>query len=125
MSKFDEPVCPNLDIAIHREWLETNGIGGFASSTITGLNTRRYHGLLVAATKPPVGRMVLLSKLEETLRSIRTVERAKLILMKARNIDESEAYSYLRDQAMRKRISIGSVASLVVESSNILLGSKD
>ena len=53
------------------------------------------------------------------------MERAKLILMKARNIDESEAYSYLRDQAMRKRISIGSVASLVVESSNILLGSED
>src|SRR4249920_4072916 len=67
MSQFDESVCRNLDIAINREWLETNGIGGFASSTITGLNTRRYHGLLVAATKPPVGREVLLSKLEETL----------------------------------------------------------
>ena len=50
-----------------REWLETNGIGGFASSTTTGMNTRRYHGLLVAATKPPVGRMLLLSKMEETL----------------------------------------------------------
>jgi len=50
-----------------REWLETNGIGGYASSTETGRNTRRYHGLLVAATKPPLGRMVLLSKLEETL----------------------------------------------------------
>ncbi|HEU4836453.1 MAG TPA: amylo-alpha-1,6-glucosidase [Pyrinomonadaceae bacterium] len=50
-----------------REWLETNGIGGFASSTVIGLNTRRYHGLLTAATKPPVGRLVLLSKLEETL----------------------------------------------------------
>jgi predicted glycogen debranching enzyme len=50
------------------EWLETNGLGGFASSTIVCLNTRRYHGLLVAATKPPVGRFVLLSKLEETLR---------------------------------------------------------
>src|SRR5260221_4474531 len=67
MSQFDESVCRNLDVASHREWLETNGIGGFASSTITGLNTRRYHGLLVAATKPPVGRMVLLSKMEETL----------------------------------------------------------
>jgi glycogen debranching enzyme len=54
-----------LDIA--REWLETNGLGGFASSTMAGLNTRRYHGLLIAATKPPVGRMLLLSKLEETL----------------------------------------------------------
>src|SRR5450432_3673543 len=67
MSQFDESVCRNLDVASRREWLETNGIGGFASSTITGLNTRRYHGLLVAATKPPVGRMVLLSKMEETL----------------------------------------------------------
>ncbi len=67
MIQFDESVCRNLDIASRREWLETNGIGGFASSTLPGLNTRRYHGLLVAATKPPVGRMVLLSKLEETL----------------------------------------------------------
>src|SRR5580704_14140491 len=67
MSQFDESVCRNLDLACRREWLETNGIGGFASSTIAGLHTRRYHGLLVAATRPPVGRMVLLSKLEETL----------------------------------------------------------
>ncbi len=57
----------DLEIATGREWLETNGLGGYASSTIIGLSTRRYHGLLVAATKPPVGRMVLLSKLEETL----------------------------------------------------------
>src|SRR5438445_13771329 len=50
-----------------KEWLETNGLGGFASSTVEGLNTRRYHGLLVAALPPPVGRAVLLSKFEETL----------------------------------------------------------
>jgi glycogen debranching enzyme len=50
-----------------REWLETNGLGGYAMSTATGENRRRYHGLLVAATRPPVGRAVLLSKLEETL----------------------------------------------------------
>ena len=67
MKPLDQTVCRNLELASRREWLETNGIGGFASSTITGMNTRRYHGLLVAATKPPVGRMVLLSKLEETL----------------------------------------------------------
>ena len=67
MIRLDESVCRNLDVASRREWLETNGLGGFASSTIVGMNTRRYHGLLVAATKPPVGRMVLLSKLEETL----------------------------------------------------------
>ena len=56
-----------MHAAIKREWLETNGLGGFASSTIAGLNTRRYHGLLIAATQPPVGRMLLLAKLEETL----------------------------------------------------------
>lgn len=66
-----------------------------------------------------------IAKLEEILKSIRTVERAKRILMQARNIDESEAYAFLRDQAMKKRISIGSVASVVVESGNILLGSKN
>ena len=67
MIQFKKSVCADLTEALSREWLETNGIGGFASSTIIGLNTRRYHGLLVAATKPPVGRYVLLSKLDETL----------------------------------------------------------
>ena len=67
MIQFTKEICGDLDAGLRREWLETNGIGGFASSTIVGLNTRRYHGLLVAATKPPVGRQVLLSKLEETL----------------------------------------------------------
>ena len=67
MIDFHEDICRNLDDALTREWLETNGLGGFASSTIVGLNTRRYHGLLTAATKPPVGRLVLLSKLEEVL----------------------------------------------------------
>ena len=67
MIAYDETICRDLDAASRREWLETNGLGGYASSTICGLNTRRYHGLLVAATKPPVGRVVLLSKLEETL----------------------------------------------------------
>jgi predicted glycogen debranching enzyme len=67
MIQFERETWSDLEAALRREWLETNGLGGFASSTIVGLNTRRYHGLLVAATKPPVGRLVLLSKLEETL----------------------------------------------------------
>ena len=67
MIRFDASVCRNLDLALRREWLETNGLGGYASSTIAGLNTRRYHGLLVAAANPPLGRLVLLSKFEETL----------------------------------------------------------
>ncbi len=53
--------------AVKSEWIETNGLGGFASSTITGSNTRRYHSLLVAAMKPPVERLSLLSKLDETI----------------------------------------------------------
>ncbi len=53
--------------ALMREWLCVNHLGGYASSTLAGANTRRYHGLLVAALQPPLGRAVLLSKLEETL----------------------------------------------------------
>jgi len=64
---FDKSVTQNFDEAIRREWLEANGLGGWASSTIAGAHTRRYHGLLVAATHPPVGRMVLLSKLDEKI----------------------------------------------------------
>src|SRR2546427_10256621 len=67
MIQFTKETCGDLDAALRREWLETNGLGGFCSSTIVGMNTRRYHGLLMAATKPPVGRMLLLSKLEETI----------------------------------------------------------
>jgi predicted glycogen debranching enzyme len=65
--RFDQSVCSRLDLALSREWLETNGLGGFASSTVIGLNTRRYHGLLTASTTPPTGRVLLLSKLEETV----------------------------------------------------------
>lgn len=67
MIHFERDICANFEDAISREWLETNGIGGFASSTISGINSRRYHGLLVAATKAPVGRMLLVSKLEEAI----------------------------------------------------------
>lgn len=56
-----------LSSLLEKEWLETNGLGGFASGTVAGIHTRRYHGLLTAATQPPVGRMLLLSKFEETV----------------------------------------------------------
>ena len=65
--ELERAVCGDLGEACSREWLETNGVGGFACSTIAGMNTRRYHGLLTAALRPPVGRVVLLSKVEETL----------------------------------------------------------
>ncbi len=64
---FDKEACKDFDWAIKREWIETNGIGGYASSTLIGANTSRYHGLLVAATQPPRARFVLLSHLEEVV----------------------------------------------------------
>ena len=67
MINFDSDICTNFEEASSREWLETNGIGGFASGTISGAHSRRYHGLLTAATRPPLGRVVMLSKFEETL----------------------------------------------------------
>ena len=60
-------ICGRLGAAESREWLVTNGIGGFASGTVSGLLSRRYHGLLVAALKPPLGRTLLVAKLDETL----------------------------------------------------------
>ncbi len=63
---FGREICGNLETAETREWLVTNGIGGYGSGTVAGLLTRRYHGLLVAALKPPLGRTLLLTKLDET-----------------------------------------------------------
>lgn len=65
MITIPREVCRDLDQALAREWLVTNGRGSYASSTITGMNIRRYHGLLVAALEPPLGRTVLLAKLDE------------------------------------------------------------
>jgi predicted glycogen debranching enzyme len=54
-----------FDDAIGKEWLVTNGVGGYAASTVLGVNTRKYHGLLVAALHPPGDRTVCLAKLDE------------------------------------------------------------
>lgn len=57
----------NLENGLKREWLITNGMGGFASSTIIGANTRRYHGLLIAPLMPPAQRYLILSKVDESI----------------------------------------------------------
>jgi predicted glycogen debranching enzyme len=64
--EFGRELCGDLSQAVAREWLVTNGIGGYAAGTVAGVLTRRYHGLLVAALNPPLGRTLLLSKLDET-----------------------------------------------------------
>lgn len=58
-----------LEEGIKREWIITNGIGGYSSSTILGVNTRKYHGLLVAPMMPPAGRMLILSKVDESVQT--------------------------------------------------------
>lgn len=57
----------NLEKGLKREWLITNGLGGYASSTIIGLNTRKYHGLFIAPLTPPARRYLILSKIDESL----------------------------------------------------------
>ena len=56
-----------LQKGLNREWVISNGIGGFASQTILGINTRKYHGLLVAPLDPPSRRFVILSKVDESI----------------------------------------------------------
>jgi predicted glycogen debranching enzyme len=64
---LDRSALANFESAVKKEWLVTNGLGGYASSTVIGLNTRKYNGLLVAAIHPPQDRRVFLEKLDEDL----------------------------------------------------------
>jgi predicted glycogen debranching enzyme len=64
---FGTQVCGSLDEGATREWLVTDGLGGFAMGTVCGLRTRRYHGLLVVATDPPIGRQLALACLDPVL----------------------------------------------------------
>jgi predicted glycogen debranching enzyme len=67
--KLDWPVDPHAEEAnATREWLVSNGLGGYASGTVSGVMTRRYHGLLIAALPSPHGRIVMLSHVAEQLR---------------------------------------------------------
>ncbi|HOJ79722.1 MAG TPA: amylo-alpha-1,6-glucosidase [Clostridiales bacterium] len=65
--RFGKSEWSSFDRGIEREWLLTNGIGGFSSSTVIGASSRRYHGLLVASLEPPVERHLVLSQLHETV----------------------------------------------------------
>jgi len=65
--EFGCDVLSDLEKAMRLEWVVTNGLGGYISSSVLGINTRKYHGLLVASFNPPVDRRVVLSKLDEQL----------------------------------------------------------
>jgi predicted glycogen debranching enzyme len=59
----------NLTEMTHDEWLEADGLGGFASGTVSGIRTRRYHALLLTATNPPAGRLVLVNGIDASVES--------------------------------------------------------
>src|SRR5918992_3053389 len=61
----DNTAADDLEPLVRREWLVTNGLGGYASGTLLGVMTRRYHGVLVAALRNPLGRTVMLNHLIE------------------------------------------------------------
>src|SRR5690348_12411074 len=66
---FGPEICGDLEPALRREWLVTNGLGGYASGTLSGIATRRYHGLLIAALPAPLGRMVMFNHLIDSFRT--------------------------------------------------------
>ena len=65
---FDKPSCQNIRKSLRKEWIETDGLGNYSSSTLLCCNTRKYHGLFVVDLDNPCGKYVLLSTLEESLR---------------------------------------------------------
>lgn len=81
-----------LKSGLTKEWLITNGIGGFASQTVLGINTRKYHGLLVAPLVPPSRRYVVLSKLDE---SIKTADKEEILYSNVCKNYISEGYKKL------------------------------
>ncbi len=101
-----------------KEWIYSNGLGGYASSTITGCNTRRYHGLLVASFNPPTDRRVLVSKTEETI-----VDKQGNILELSTNQYEGtvqpEGYEYLT-AFERKRFPVATFKALNAELSKTI-----
>lgn len=64
---FSKSTGLTVDQALSREWLETNGLGGYASSSLIGCNTRKYHGLLISELQNPIGKYVLFSQLQDSL----------------------------------------------------------
>jgi predicted glycogen debranching enzyme len=95
---FQKNILQNFDEAISKEWLVTNGSGSYASSTALGLNTRKYHGLLVAALHPPGDRTVCVAKVDEDI--LVDNELYRLGTNEFSNIVYPEGYRYLEQFAL-------------------------
>src|ERR1043166_8604645 len=126
------------EVLLNREWLVTNGLGGYASGTISGAVTRRYHGLLVAALPTPLGRVVMWSHVSETLSfgrsdrvSLGAAERAggQLELKSAEYLREFRLEDglpiwtyHVRDLVLEKRVIMPHLQNTVYLSYRILEG---
>ena len=92
---YDRPSCQNLRRALRREWLETNGLGDYASSSLVCCNTRRYHGLMVAPIDDSDKTYVLLSSLDETV--IQHDQSFNLALHRFPGVYEPRGHKYITD----------------------------
>ncbi len=90
--EIDKSTIQNLNKSKKLEWIITNEFGGYASSTVTGMNTRKYHGLLIASDKPPLDRKVILSKLDEEM--ILDEKTVKLSTNRYLDVVYPEGYKY-------------------------------
>lgn len=91
--KYNE-IDESVKKALKRDWIITNGIGGFCSQSAIGCNTRKYHGLLVAPLTPPARRFLILSKLDE---SIETNGKKYNLFTNMANGEISEGFTYLTE----------------------------
>ncbi len=98
MIRFTEEDLRDFESNLAREYLETNGIGGYSSSTVPGVRTRKYHGILVSAQKPPLDRNLMVADLEETL--IIRGKRIELSTNEYAGAIHPEGYRYLKEFAI-------------------------
>ena len=131
-----DPAHPSREVLLNREWLVTNGLGGYASGTVSGAITRKYHGLLVAALPAPLGRVVMWNHVSEFLRfddnevvSLGAEERAggQLDLKGAEYLREFRLEDgmpvwiyHVRDLVIEKRISMPHLQNTVHVSYQII-----
>lgn len=125
LSRGDEPVSPVVGILNARESQHLSTIRDCAPMALLYKPIAPDHVLSAVFIARQIHQyqtrlLRRIAKLDETLRSIRNVERAKAILMKSRQLDEHEAYHFMRRQAMEKRVPIGIIASTIIDASQIL-----
>ncbi|MFK7979816.1 MAG: amylo-alpha-1,6-glucosidase [Saprospiraceae bacterium] len=87
---------PTFEDLRSKEWLITNGIGGYASGTLSGANSRRYHGMLIASLNPPTNRKVLVGKVEESI-ALRRDHQVELSANQYPNAVHPKGYQYLTE----------------------------